>query len=190
MRSPARLGEAEERLGCDAERDVGRERAHPVDEVLEILAGEQLHHEVEIAARVVLARVEHPAEVRARDGRGRPALALEAAAHVLAGREQAGVDELDGDATARRRVLGLVDLAHPAFAQEAQELVLPVDHRARGFGRGGALVGHGGAQADATTSRGSRRGRADKAEPPDPRMGDPGKGRPLGASTLAGGAYH
>src|SRR6185437_12829835 len=74
--------------------------------------------------------VEHPDDVRAVEGPRRARLAAEAARGVAAGPEQAALDQLDGDALARIDALRLVDGAHPAGPEDADEAMPSSDDRA------------------------------------------------------------
>ena len=116
-----------EHLRDDVHRLAERDAPRPPEPLAEVLAAEQLHHEVRAA--VVAARVEHRDDVRALDGAHRARLAREPRDDVLVGRELR-VDELDRDALAEPDVLGLVDGAHAAMTDETAEDVATRDRLA------------------------------------------------------------
>ena len=111
--------------GEDLERDVERERAIEavlaIEALLERLAGEELHHE-ERSARVLLD-VGHRHDVEAPDLRRHPRLLDEARDEPLPAREL-GVEHLHRDARPEGAVASLVDGAHPAFRDRADDTVL------------------------------------------------------------------
>ncbi len=124
-----RAVEPEARLRHDAQREIRREGAEPLDELLHVLALEVLHHqEGDVVVRVGLSTfgdgagrrpgVEHLDDVRRVDGGRGPRLALEAP-HQRGVLRRLGGDQLDGDPGARHRVHGLVDRAHAARADQA-----------------------------------------------------------------------
>ena len=105
----------------------GRDRQPPLalEHARQRLALEELHHDVRVALRraVDVGDLHH---VRAADLRGDARLLEEALDEAGAPRELR-VEHLDGDARAEHRVRRLVDRAHPAVAEQADEAVLAVD---------------------------------------------------------------
>src|SRR5581483_8704430 len=108
--------------GEDAHRLDDREAPVLGEEVGERLPEDELHGEERDAERVVrLERSERADDAGVLDAREELALALEALARVLRdpGAER---QDLERDARAARAVLGDVDLAHAAAADEAEDL--------------------------------------------------------------------
>ena len=91
-------------------------------------AGDQLHHVVMQA--VLLADVEDGHDVGVVQPGRRLRLAAEPRPQLLVG-EQVRRQHLDGDAAAQGFVLGLVDHAHPAAADLADEAILAEPLRER-----------------------------------------------------------
>ena len=96
-------------------------RSVVVDGVAQVLALEELHRHVEEA--VLLPEVVHGDDVRVVEKRRRLRLALEALQGLVAGGDPGG-ERLQGHEPVEDRVLGLVDLAHRAAAELADDLVL------------------------------------------------------------------
>ena len=123
-----RGGDARAELPRDLERLVAVEVADPLQERGEVLAVDVLHAQEVLAFDLV--DVVDAADVRVRDLPREADLGVEA-------REEPGVggdrlrEELQGDGLAELQVVGAVDLAHPAAAEEADDPVAPADHRSR-----------------------------------------------------------
>ncbi len=120
--------QADAGLRRDAEREVGRERAEALDQLMEILALEVLHHQEGQAPLLVAPRAVDADDVRRVDRRRRLGLAREAAHQRLARRGLRG-DDLDGDARAALRVDRFINRAHPAGPKEAHDLITSTDDR-------------------------------------------------------------
>ncbi|MGC4114964.1 MAG: hypothetical protein QM765_10220 [Myxococcales bacterium] len=98
-----------------------REAAGPHQDGGEALAVERLHRVVEPALGRA-PEVDHVDDVLLADLAGGHRLLLEAADQVFALREL-GAQHLDGEVLAQDHVLGEVDRAHPAFADDPQHAV-------------------------------------------------------------------
>ena len=126
--------EAGERLRDEPQRQIVTNGAEPADEGVEVLALEQLHHQVGSVGRSILPRIEDLRDVGRLDGARGPCLALEARDERRI-RAEPVLDHLHGDGAARRDVACGVDRAHGARAELPGDDVLPVDlladHRAR-----------------------------------------------------------
>ena len=105
-----------------------RELALAVEHARERLALEELHHDVGVPVGRAID-VDDLHDVRAADLRGDARLLQEALDEPRAARELR-VEHLDRDARAEDRVERLVDRAHPAVAEDADEPVLAVDDAA------------------------------------------------------------
>ena len=101
--------------------------ADPLQERREVLAVHVLHRE-EVAA-LDLADVVDAADVRVRDLAREAHLGVEAREERLVVRDRLR-QELQGDGLAELQVVGAVDLAHPALAEEADDAVALAEHRA------------------------------------------------------------
>ena len=105
-----------------------RELSLAVEDARERLALEELHDDVRVAVGRAID-VDDLHDVGAADLRGDARLLQEALDEARATREL-GVEHLDGDPRPEHRVLRLVDRAHPAVAEDADEPVLAVDDAA------------------------------------------------------------
>ena len=116
-------------LPTDIDHRVERQR--PAQQAgLQARALEQFHGDERL--RFVVADIENRADVRMVQRRGEPRLALEAPDRIAVAREVV-LDDLDGDRSRQPRVLRLVDDAHAAGAQRANDVEvrqLPADHEA------------------------------------------------------------
>ena len=115
MRRVERLGD----LNRDGQRLVDRQRA-AFEPGRQRLAVDQLHDEKRHA--LVLADVVERADVRVRQARDRPRLALEPLAELGVG-GQCCRQDLDRDGAIEPRVARPIDLAHPAGAEQRHDLV-------------------------------------------------------------------
>ena len=122
-----RGGEPRAELPRDVERLVGRQPADAPQERREVLAVHQLHGQEEVALR--LPHVVHPADRRVRDLPRHPDLAVEPR-EPLAVCVEPVRQELEGDRLLELQVVGPVDLAHPAAADEPGDAVAPRQDRA------------------------------------------------------------
>ncbi len=117
-----RLGDREARLQHVVRHELRRHRPVRAQHRSEILAVEQLHHDVRRAV-VERADIGHPAHVLAAQLSRRPRLAREALDDT--GRvDHRGVQELERDRSAERQVRGGDDDAHTALAEHALDAVL------------------------------------------------------------------
>ncbi len=107
-------------LHCDLEQVQSIQRA-VLDPVLQRLPVQQLHHEVGPAA--MGSDVVDLANIGMVQGRGGARLTVEAGRYGRRFREILG-KELDGDVAIKPGIVGTVDLAHPAAAQQFQHLVV------------------------------------------------------------------
>ncbi|MFO0652620.1 MAG: hypothetical protein U0326_40770 [Polyangiales bacterium] len=106
---------------CAAMWRCARARGPRAGDLLEVAAVEELqHHEDRPVGEA--AHVGHLDDVAVVDGRRRHRLAAKAP-HDVGPRGEVGVEALDRDAAADELVLGLVDLAHPAFAEDAHDAI-------------------------------------------------------------------
>jgi hypothetical protein len=117
-----RLGERGQHLGNDLHHPRGLEREILGDELQEVAAREVLHGEEERAV-LGLPEVDDGDGVRVVEARGGPGLAVEAL-HDRRVREERALEDLERDRPIQREVGGLVDLAHPAAAEELVDEVL------------------------------------------------------------------
>jgi hypothetical protein len=92
-----------------------------LDELLQILTLEELHHHVEVA--LVLDEVEDGDDVGMIELGGVAGLTLEALHEIRIRVERLG-NHLDGDVTVEDRVVALVDLAHRTLADLTDDVVL------------------------------------------------------------------
>ena len=162
-----RLGERPEDLLADLGDAPLGERAGLAEHGREVLAGDVLHREVEAPAGVVdLAEVEDPDRVRVGEARDDPRLVEEAVDRAgLAG--EVAPQDLEGERLAHPDVLGPVDRAHAALADERDEPVAIRDdavHEPAGAGEVGRLA-QVGAAARAEVHR-PRRGIAPRSRRP------------------------
>ena len=134
-------------LDGDADGLGRAHRPHHPQDALEVLAGHELHGDVEPPA--VLAEVEHAADVAVGDAAGRRELVAEALERAPVGLEP-GPEDLDGDLLAGPGVEGLEDVAHAALAEVLDDLVAAgeqgpgrelLDGARQGLGQGDAGVG-------------------------------------------------
>jgi hypothetical protein len=121
--------------------DVGRGHRSARDDLAEILAAEQLHHEEREARRLVDAGVEGLDDVLADDVRGDRRLAPEALRHLRVVDEPREHD-LERAPPFGAAIEDLVHGAHRARVDAAYDLVLVVKHRSLGEGEG-VLCRHG-----------------------------------------------
>ena len=163
-----RGGEPGAELSRDVEGLVGRQTADAPQERREVLAVHQLHGQEEVALR--LPHVVHAADRRVGDLPGHPDLAVEPG-EPLAVRVEAVGKELEGDRLVELQVVGPVDLAHPAAAEEPGDAVAPRQDR----------PGHEplAARAPRTRSRGFAPGPAKASARRSPGAGG-GAGRAVG----------
>jgi hypothetical protein len=112
-----------------------RQRSDPPDDLAQVLAVEQLHHQEQVLA--CLPRVVGVNEVGVVQLAEGGHLALEAGPIRRVGRQPLRQD-LEGDVALQPAVPGQVDLAHAPLAQRAQELVLAEGGR-RGVRRRGGI---------------------------------------------------
>ena len=124
LRAPQRLG----RLREDDEHLLERDAPALVDAVAEVLADEELHHDVR--EPVVDPVVLHVDDVRALQQRGGLRLALEADAPVF-GLGDLGAHELDGDGDAEVEVPRDPHRAHAAARELSLQAVLAGDDDVR-----------------------------------------------------------
>ena len=115
-----RFGERREHLAEDVDDAPEGERPFFVDDAGEVAPAEELHHQVEL--RAVLAEVDHADRVRVVEAARRAGLGDEADRGALVA-EQVRVDDLDRDRAAERLLLGAVDAAHAADADELEDHV-------------------------------------------------------------------
>ena len=177
-------------LAGDVERLVGRQPADAPQERGEVLAVDQLHGQEEVALR--LPHVVHAADRGVRDLPGHPDLAVEAG-EPLAVRVEAVGQELEGDRLLELQVVGAVDLAHPAAAEEPDDAVAagqdraghePLAAGAPGPARGGPLAARGRRRRGGARGTRGRAGRALR----DVEAGPAGRARPLGGVDGGGAA--
>ena len=116
------LGQPRADLAEQVDHPPGRQRAGPAHQLGEAQALEVLHHVVERPV-VGVAVVVDLDRVGVRQPGGRLHLALEPGQGDRVG-PGLGLDQLQGAGALQELVLGEVDLAHPALAQLAHELVL------------------------------------------------------------------
>ena len=121
-------GEARADAARHVDRLVRRQAADALQQRGEVLAVDVLHRQEVPALR--LADVVHAADVAVRDAPRDPHLAAEAREHLLAA-GGAG-QELERDGLAEREVVGAIDLAHAALAQERHDPVAPGEHACPG----------------------------------------------------------
>jgi hypothetical protein len=111
-------------LAADLDDLAGRERRLAADPLLEVLALDQLHHDVvDVAVAADVVDRDDVGVAQPRGGAGLAAKALEEfglAAELLA-------EDLDGDRPPEGRVLGGVDDRHPALAEDVPEPVSPAE---------------------------------------------------------------
>jgi hypothetical protein len=103
-----------------------RERSIVVDDAREVPPAQELHHEVELAA--VLAEVDDRDRVRVVQAARRAGLGDESDRGALV-TEQVRMDDLDRDRAPERLLLGAVDPAHAADADELQDDVAAGERR-------------------------------------------------------------
>ncbi len=124
------FSEAEARLAAQTRRTRSRRhRAEARDEVLDVLADEELHDEVRAPGRRVEPRVEHLGDVLRLDRAARHRLAPEALDDLGRLREDVPGDHLDRAPAPGAGVASLVDGAHSPLAELPDELVLAVQDR-------------------------------------------------------------
>ena len=114
-------GEAVADLLHEPELLLERQGRVAADEVLEVVALQELHRHVDLA--LVFAEVEDGDDVGVVEPRGRLGLAVEALPQLFVGADRRR-HRLDGDVAAEDGVVGLEDLAHGALADLADDLVL------------------------------------------------------------------
>ena len=124
--------------GAQLPRDVGglvfREAADAAERRREVLAVHVFHRQVEVT--VDLADVVDAADVGVRDLARRPDLVVELREPDGIGADRVG-QELQRDRLAEAEVVGAVDLAHAALAEEADDAEPSVEHRT---GREAAVI--------------------------------------------------
>ncbi len=120
-----RRGEARAELPRDLERLVRRQPPDPAQQRGEVLAVHELHRDEEVALR--LGHVVDAAHGRVRHVARDAHLAVEAR-EPLAVAVEAVRQELERDRLLELEVVGAVDLAHPAAAQQADDPVAPGEH--------------------------------------------------------------
>ena len=116
-----RLGEGRGHLLEELDRAVGRERALAAEQVVQVLAVDELHGDVADAAGLAHGVDLH--DVGMLDGRGGAGLALEAGDEAAVGGEALGED-LDGDEAVEGGLPRLVDGPHAASAEDLHDLEL------------------------------------------------------------------
>ncbi len=114
-------GEAVGDLLHDAEDLVDGERSAALDELLEVLALEKLHHHVEVA--FFLDEIEDGDDVGMVELRGVAGLTLESLDEIRVGAKGLG-DDLERDVAVENRVVAFVDLTHGALADLSDDVVL------------------------------------------------------------------
>jgi hypothetical protein len=147
-----RGGEARADLPRHLQRLVRRQPADAAEERGQILAVHVLHGEERPPVR--LADVVHAADVRVRDLARDLHFLTEAFQPVRVVRRFG--EELEGDRLVEGEVVGAVDLAHPAAAEQGDDPVPAREYRARNEP---ALAGCGCAAARPRRCRGARRSR-------------------------------
>jgi hypothetical protein len=126
-------------LHQDRDGSLVRERTLLADDLVQVLAVQELHHDVERAV-LQLAVQEHLHGVLVRQVAHRPGFAAEAGRQVLPVREL-GVKDLHRDEPVERRLRGSVDRAHAARADLLLDQELTVQHRTANVRIGGFLLG-------------------------------------------------
>ena len=121
-------GEAAAELARDVEGLVGGKPADAPHERGEVLAVDELHREEQVV--LGLGHVVDAADRRVRDLARQPHLAVEPLESVRLRADAAG-QELEGDRLVEAQVVGAVDLAHPAAADQADDAVAAGQHHAR-----------------------------------------------------------
>ena len=116
-----RFGERREHLPEHVDDAAERERPFLVLDAREVLAAQELHDEVELAV-LRLAEVDDADGVRVIEPARRARLGDEARRRVLFA-DEVRVDDLDRDRAPEVRLLGAVDAAHPADADEIEDHV-------------------------------------------------------------------
>ena len=158
---------------------VGRQPADPPEQAGEVLALHELHREEREA--VHLGDVVHAADVRVGDLPGRAHLAPEPHEPVAVADERLG-QELQGHRLSEREVVGPVNLAHAALADQPDNPIAAAEHGSRLEASGQARVAvrrrhrrRGGRPAAyrprARTRRGTLRGLAAGTSRDDPVSG-------------------
>ena len=160
-----RGGEPRGDLARDVERLVLREAPDAAQQRREVLAVHELHREEVLP--LGLADVPHAADRRVRDLARHAHLAVEALEALGVALERAR-QELEGDRLLELQVVGAVDLAHPAAAEQADDAVALGEHRARA--RSDPRAGAGG-PARASTGAWSCLAGATGVRPRDQRRG-------------------
>ena len=120
--------QARAELARDLDGLVDGETPDPLEQRREVLAVHVLHRE-EVAA-FDLADVVDAADVRVRDLPREPDLGVEAREEALVRGDRLG-QELQGDGLSELQVVGAVDLAHAALAEEPDDAVALAEHGAR-----------------------------------------------------------
>ena len=114
------LGETVDDVENPCGRNLRRQRSALVDDVLERFSGHQLHHDVRASGVRVGGEDEHASWVS--DLTRKPALLTESLDRRWA-RGQSRREQLDRDAVACGRRLGLVDGAHAAGSEQPEETI-------------------------------------------------------------------
>jgi hypothetical protein len=163
-----RVGRAQPRdQPVDDRPDLGRRQRPVAQAVGQAGPGHQLHRHVAPAVGVD-GQVERAAHVRVGDRAGQRHLAIEAIA--VAARRALRRQRLQRDVDAQRLVLGLVDLAHAAAAEQADDPVPASDARASHQHRAGRDRRRRGVELAARRHR-------RRADAQAPRVGRGGVGR-------------
>ena len=123
-----RGGEPRGQLSRDLDRPVFRKPADPFERRGEIFAVDVLHREIQIA--LDLADVVDATDVGMRDLPRRPDLVVKLREPARVGR-QILRQEFQRDGLAEAQIVGAVDLAHSAAAEQSDHAVPAVEHGAR-----------------------------------------------------------
>ncbi|MFO0628605.1 MAG: hypothetical protein U0325_23730 [Polyangiales bacterium] len=125
-----RAGDLLQERGDGARRDARALVPLPLDELREVLALQELHHQKGDRRGAVDVAVDDLHDVVAVDARAGGGLAVEPL-DARGVREALGVQELQREAAPRELVLDLVDLGHPAAAEATDQAVTVREHGAR-----------------------------------------------------------
>ncbi len=121
-------GQPGAQLAGDLDRLVLGQAADAAQQRRQILAVDVFHRQVVVP--LGFANVEHPTDVRVRHLARRPHLVEQELQRGGVGRQLVG-QELQRHRLAELEIVGPVDLAHAAAAEQADDPVAPGDHRAR-----------------------------------------------------------
>ena len=116
------LGEGGEHLAEDVDDALEGERPLFVDDAGQVFPAEELHDQVEL--RAALAEVDHADRVRVIEAAGGAGLGDEADRRALVA-EEVRVDDLHRDRASEGLLLGPIDAAHTADADELEDPVAP-----------------------------------------------------------------